>query len=172
MSSPILERAITDALQYGKALLKFISPNDVGRTGSHQCGYYLPKTIWQSYSPYPPEKGKNSDHYVNIIWQDGRETESCIKWYGKGTRSEYRLTRFGRDFPFLLSDNIGSLLVLIVTSPITFLGYVLDSEDDISEMQAALGVEVIGSWALYDSREISLPETRGGMHRQKFQSFF
>ena len=171
MSSPILERAITDALQHGKALMKFISPNDVGRTGSHQCGYYLPKAIWQAYSPYPPEKGKNSEHYIKIIWQDGRETESCIKWYGKGTRSEYRLTRFGRDFPFLLSDNIGSLLVLIVTSPVLFLGYVLDSDDDISEMQAALGAEVIGSWALYDASEIPLPETEEACIDRNFRVF-
>lgn len=171
MSTPILERAVTDALHYGKALLKFISPNDVGRTGSHQCGYYLPKTIWQSYSPYPPEKGKNSDHYVKILWQDGRETESCIKWYGKGTRSEYRLTRFGRDFPFLLSDNIGSLLVLVVSGPATFLGYVLDSDDDITEIQAALGVEVIGSWALYDASAAPLPETEEACMDRNFRIF-
>ncbi|MDI6722451.1 MAG: type II restriction endonuclease [Candidatus Aenigmarchaeota archaeon] len=145
--------------------------DDVGRTGSHQCGYYLPKAIWQTYTPFPPEKGKNNEHFVKIIWQDGRETESCVKWYGKGTRSEYRLTRFGRDFPFLLSDNIGSLLVLVVASPATFLGYVLDSDDEISEMQAALGVEVIGSWALYDASAAPLPETEDACLDRNFRVF-
>jgi len=166
-----LDRAITDTLRYGKALLKFISPNDVGRTGSHQCGYYLPKTVWQTYTPFPPEKEKNSEHHVRIVWQNGLETESCIKWYGKGTRSEYRLTRFGRDFPYLLSDSIGSLLVLIVTSPATFLGYVLDSDDEISEIQAALGIEVIGSWALYDARAVPPPETEEACIDRNFRIF-
>jgi len=45
MTSPFAERAIAEALRYGKAILKFISPNDVGLTGGHQCGYYLPKAV-------------------------------------------------------------------------------------------------------------------------------
>lgn len=106
MSSTILDIVIADAIQHGKALLKFISPNDVGTTGSHQTGYYLPKKAAYLFTSFPPEKGKNSVHPVSISWQDGRVTKSMVKWYGKGTRSEYRITRFGRDFPFLTSDSI------------------------------------------------------------------
>jgi hypothetical protein len=47
MLSPAAERAVNDALACGKALLKFISPNNVGLTGSHECGYYLPKKAWR-----------------------------------------------------------------------------------------------------------------------------
>jgi hypothetical protein len=53
MISPFGERATEDAVNTGKAILKFISPNDVGLTGGHQCGYYLPKKVWQIFSPHP-----------------------------------------------------------------------------------------------------------------------
>lgn len=151
MSSLIAERVIADATRQGKALLKFISPNDVGKTGSHQYGFYLPRSAWQFYSPYPPEKGKNSEHPVTIIWQDGRTTASCVKWYGKGTRSEYRLTRFGNDFPFLLPDNLGNLFVLIPKDNNMFHGYVIDGDTDVDDIQAALGIDLLDCWALYDA---------------------
>jgi type II restriction enzyme len=149
--SPVCERAIADATKTGNALLKFISPNDVGQTGGHQCGYYLPIQVWQMFSPHPPEKGTNHDHLVTIIWQDGRKTHSCVKWYGKETRREYRLTRFGRGFPWLTNDKVGSLLVLVLRSLTEFAGYVLDSEEDIEEITAALGVEITGRWGVYRS---------------------
>lgn len=58
-----------------------------------------------------------------------------------------------------------------MTSPITFLGYVLDSDDDISEMQAALGVEVIGSWALYDASATPPLETEEACIDRNFRVF-
>jgi type II restriction enzyme len=149
--SPVCERAIADATKTGNALLKFISPNDVGQTGGHQCGYYLPIQVWQMFSPHSPEKGTNHDHLVTIVWQDGRETHSCVKWYGKETRREYRLTRFGRGFPWLTHDKVGSLLVLVIRSLTEFASYVLDSEEDIEEITAALGVEITGRWGVYRS---------------------
>lgn len=147
--SPQCERAIEDALRCGKALLKFISRNDVDVTGAHQSGFYLPKPAWQIFTKYPPNKGTNANHFVKVLWPDGLETESVVKWYGQGTRSEYRLTRFGRDFPWRTGDNLGSLLVLIPQNLTTFIAYVLDLDDDIEGFQAALGVEVIESWAIY-----------------------
>lgn len=149
MQSPTCERAITDALRYGNALLKFISANDVGETGGHQCGFYLPKLSWEMFTPYPPEKGRLDKHPVSIRWPDGRITDSVVTWYGNGTRSEYRLTRFGRDFPWLAGDCVGDLLVLIPATPSEFIAYVLDNDDDVVEIQAALGVELIETWGIF-----------------------
>lgn len=149
-TSPACERAIEIARKQGRALLKFISANDVGATGTHQCGFYLPKNAWKMFTPHPPKKGANKKHEVEIVWMDGRITDSVITWYGQLTRSEYRLTRFGKDFPFLVSDFIGDLFVLIPTSRDSFEAYVLDSSEDIEVIQAALGVEAIEGWAVYD----------------------
>ena len=170
MPSPLVERTVIDALDHGNALLKFISPNDTGLTGGHQCGYYLPKGAWRTFTPHAPEKGKNHESIVDVLWQDGQRTESCIKWYGVGTRSEYRMTRFGRDFPCLTPDNVGNLLVLIRTGKSSFNGYVLDKVDDIDEIQASLGVEIFGKWSLYKGPARQYETTDDCIHSQ-FISF-
>lgn len=149
MATPIGERAIADAVACGKAILKFITPNNVGLTGGHECGFYLPKPVWRMYSPHAPEDGVNKEHAVRVLWPDGRQTDSRVKWYGRGTRSEYRLTRFGRDFPWLAADSVGDLLVLIPKTHTEFIAYILDLEDDIAEIQASLGVEIGDSWGVY-----------------------
>jgi len=149
MATQECERAILEAVRVGNAILKFISPNDVGLTGGHQWGYYLPKAVWQMFTPHQPEKGKNNETEVKVTWPDGRVTDSRVKWYGTGTRNEYRLTRFGKDFPYLTHDNVGELLVLIPETHHKFTAFVLDRDTDIEDMEAALGVTITNNWAVY-----------------------
>jgi hypothetical protein len=137
-------------MRYGNALLKFISPNDAGLTRSHQCGFYMPVSVWEMYTPHPPKVGRNDKHPISILWQDGRITESTITWYGVA-KHEYRLTRFGREFPFLNADMVGDLLVLIPKSLSEFIAYILDHDEDIEELQSALGVESFQNWGVYQN---------------------
>lgn len=173
MSTPLAERAISDALRVGRAVLKTISPNDVGLTGGHQAGYYLPKAVWPLFTPQAPVKGINHNHVVEVIWQDGRETQSTVKWYGTGTRSEYRLTGFNRirDFPFIDHDCVGALLVLIPERLDRFLAYVLDLEEEIEDVQAGLGVEVVRGWAAYDAGAVPGVESEDECLDRTFQAF-
>ena len=138
--------------------MKPIVPNEIpGMTGSHQYGYYLPKGAWQLYTEHPPTKGENKETEVTVLWQNGQITNSRVKWYGNGTRSEYRLTGFGKDFPYLTRDSVGDLLVLIPVSYTEFLGYVLQFDEEIEEIQNALGIELVGRWAAYEKgKEVSL----------------
>lgn len=170
MISPYCERAIEDALHHGNALLKFISPNNVGLTGSHECGFYLPISAWEMYTPHPPVKGRNDKHPVSILWQDGRTTDSVITWYG-AAKHEYRLTRFGKDFPFLNEDVVGDLLVLIAKSRDEFLAYVLDYDDDIEEIQSALGVEAFEEWGAYRDGVPQKVETEDDCIDRKIREF-
>ena len=151
MVSPSCERAIDTALRHGNSILKFISPNDAGVTGSHQAGFYLPKSAWRLYTPHAPTKGTNAKHEIEIVWPDGRITNSVVTWYGKGTRDEYRLTRLGRDFPWLGADSVGDLLVLIPTDECHFEAHVLEAEEDIQELQATLGVEAFEHWGVFQN---------------------
>lgn len=174
LPSPFAEKAIETALAQGKAILKFISPNDVGETGSHQCGYLLPKRAWKAFTSIPPEKvssDTNPKEHVRILWQDGRETDSVITWYGRKTRSEYRLTRFGREFPYLTKDNIGNLLVLIPVDERSFHAFVLDTDADFEAVNTALGVELLESWALYDASASQRPETEDECLNRHFRTF-
>lgn len=171
MAGPAAERAVEDALTCGKALLKFISPNDVGITGSHQCGFYLPKHAWKLFTPNPPTKGENAESWPKIEWQNGQVTESRIIWYGRGTRSEYRLTRFGRDFPYLTEDVVGDLLVLVPKSYDEFSAYVLDLDDDIEHATSTLGVEVLDKWGAIYTAEGRPAETEDECVDRHFREF-
>jgi len=170
MPSSICELATSEALRVGNALLKYISPNDAGLTGAHQCGFYLPKPVWEMYAAFPPKKGRNDEATVTVRWQgDQRTTDSRVKWYGKA-KSEYRLTRFGKDFPFLTPDSVGDLLVLIPENHLHFRAFVLDSDEDIEEIQAALGVEVTGFWAAFRNGEPQI-ETEDQCIERRFRHF-
>lgn len=154
MQSPLAEKAVLEAQQHGRAILKFVSANDCGLTGSHQAGFYLPTGAWQLFAPFPPKKGRLDKSKVRIVWQGGAHvTESVVTWYGRKTRSEYRLTSFGKEFPYLTDDAVGDLLILIPQDLQNFLAYLIDLPEDIEDVQAALGVEAFGTWAVYDGQQ-------------------
>lgn len=152
----ILEKAIQSAQQSKIAFSKFIKPNDTGSTGGHQAGFHLHKSSWPLFFETEGQKGANKDHFATIKWQDDFETSSRFIYYGKGTRNEYRLTRFGRSFPYLTDDNVGDLLIIAKKSNEYFEAFVLSSDDDIEDFFAALN--------------ISSTETNGIIPKQSEQS--
>lgn len=136
----IVEKAIQSAQRSDIAFSKFIKPNDTGSTGGHQSGYHLHKNSWPLFFESEGEKGENREFFATIKWQDDFETNSRFIYYGKGTRNEYRLTRFGRGFPFLTDDNVGDLLVLSKIDKEYFEAFVLSSDEDIESFFAALNI--------------------------------
>ena len=133
----ILAKAILSVQRSELSFSKFIKSNDVGATGAHQSGFHIPKNSWSVFFETEGRKGSNKDKFITIKWQDDFETHSRFIYYGVGTRNEYRLTRFGRDFPYLTDDNIGNLLVICRRSSDYFEAFVLKSDDDIDEFFAA-----------------------------------
>lgn len=153
--SLVCELAIEKSIACGKAILKYVSPNDLGLTGGHQKGFYLSKKSWQYFTSFAPTKGFNNDHAVTVDWHFGVQTQSTVKWYGTGTRSEYRLTGFDRirNFEALRPEKLGSLLVLVPETLEHFYGYLLETDEDIETYQAYLGVEIIDRRAVYDASQ-------------------
>ena len=148
-----VERAISDALGTGNALCKFISRNDLGLTGSHQCGFYLPKAAWRIFTPQAPVKGINHKSVVSVTWPDQSATHSVVTWYGCGTRREYRLTKFGPKFEWLRDAYVGALLVLIPFTLERFNAYVFNTDEEIEILKSALGIETLGDWGVYSSQK-------------------
>lgn len=138
--SEILNSAVRSVRQSKAAWCRFITGNDTGTTGSHQAGFYVPKCASALLFEEPGHKGENKEKIVQIKWQDDFTTESCMKYYGQGTRNEYRITRFGRNFPFLQDDNVGDLLIIAKFTEEDYVGYVLSSDEDIDEFFATFNL--------------------------------
>lgn len=135
--------AIKAASESALAYCKFVMPNDTGATGGHQYGYHIHKAAYKLVFDQPGEKGQNLDKWVRIRWQDDFETTSHFIYYGQGTRNEYRLTTFGRGFPFLADETVGSLLVLCKVSDEYYRGYILETEDEIDSFLNFFGISPV-----------------------------
>lgn len=140
MISDYSELAVEASQDGLAAYCKFITANDTGSTGSHQSGFHIHKNAWPLFFDATGERGSNAEKFVTIKWQDDFETESRFIYYGTGTRNEYRLTRFGRGFPFLGDDDIGSLLVLCRISGDYYQAYVLETEQEIEDYLHFFGI--------------------------------
>jgi hypothetical protein len=136
----ITELAISSVNDSQYSFCKFISANDAGATGAHQSGFYIPKNAWPLMFDRAGEKGENLDRIIKILWQNDIITESRFIYYGIGTRNEYRLTRFGKGFPFLEDDNVGDLMVLCRIEGDNYHGFVLSADDDIEDFFAAFNI--------------------------------
>jgi EcoRII C terminal/Restriction endonuclease EcoRII, N-terminal len=148
--SSAVEAAIGDAVREGRALCKFVSPNDAGATGSHQSGLYLPKAAWPVFSSMAPVEEENRREEVEITWPDGTGSASVVTWYGNGSRSEYRLTRLGdAGRQWLSRESVGDLWVLVPRGARQFSMHVLRTDEESSALCAALGIESGARWGLY-----------------------
>lgn len=129
MTTEYSNQAIQAVLNGQRGFCKFFSANDTGATGGHQAGIYIPKSSIEILFSEPGQKGENKDKWVKVKWQDDFVTDTRFIYYGKGTRNEYRITNFGRDFPFLTTEYTGALFVFVKADEENYLGYVLNSDD-------------------------------------------
>lgn len=134
--------AIKYAIEGKTVFCKFLSANDTGATGGHQSGIYVPKNSYSILFDREGNRGENMDRWGQIKWQDDFDTESRFIYYGQGTRDEYRITNFGRDFPFLKPEYTGALFILVKLSNLDYRGFILNSEDDINSFLDTFGLDV------------------------------
>ncbi len=147
--------AVQSALQGKEVFCKFLSANDTGLTGAHQAGIYISKPSIRILFDSPGVRGENKEKWVKIRWQDGCETTSRFIYYGKGTRNEYRITNFGRGFPYLRPDYTGALFVFIRNSPEDYQAFILNTEDEINQFLDAFGLSATQTNRLIDVQEQS-----------------
>ena len=158
--SEILNSAISNVQQSKAALCKFITANDTGATGGHQCGYHVSKEAWSMFLDEEPIRGNNIDIPIRIHWQNDFDTDSRFKYYGVGTRNEYRITRFGRGFPFLNDENVGDLLVLARFDKDYYEAFVLQTDDDIDDFFSFFNLSYDKTNQIIDIRQEEQPEQR------------
>lgn len=158
--SEILNLTISKVQQSRAALCKFITANDTGSTGAHQCGYHISKEAWPMFLDEEPVRGNNIDIPIRIHWQNDFDTDSRFKYYGVGTRNEYRITRFGRGFPFLNDENVGDLLVLARFDKDYYEAFVLQTDDEIDDFFSFFNLSYDKTNQIIDVHQAEQPEQR------------
>ena len=117
----------------------------------------------------PGERGSSKDRWVNITWQDDFQTTTRFLYYGERTRNEYRITNFGRGFPFLRPDYTGALFVLVKDDDENYHAFVLNTEDDINQFLDAFGISPIETNRLIETEAI-IPEVQEKLKIDEFIS--
>ena len=130
-----LQMAINSVAYGKKAFCKFLSANNTGETGGHQAGIYISKPAIPILFDKPCERGYNCERWVKIHWFNYKDTDTRFIYYGSKTRNEYRITNFGKGFPFLKPEYTGALFVLVQSkeSDEDYEAFVLNTEDDINQ---------------------------------------
>jgi len=150
------------------AYCHYITPNDVGATGGHQCGFTFAKQCYPMFFDEPGEKGTNKDKTIDIIWQKDVTIQSRAIYYGVGTRNEYRLTRFGRGFEFLRDDYIGSLQIMTRSSDGEYNAYVLSDQDNIEDFIATFNLDITKGNQVIQRNEIIMPDQQIALDFETF----
>lgn len=152
--SEILNKAIESVQNSERAFCRFITANDTGINGSHQSGFYIPKCAATLLFDTACVKGENKSRFVKIKWQDDFITNSRFIYYGQGTRNEYRITRFGKDFPFFREENVGDLLIIAKNEEEYYSGFVLQSDQDIEDFFAYFSLSSESTNQLINTRKV------------------
>lgn len=159
MTDEYVTQAIQAVLSSRRAYCKFLSANDTGLTGGHQAGIYISKPSVPILFDELGEKGSNKEKWVKIKWQGDLETDTRFIYYGRGTRNEYRITNFGKGFPFLRPEYTGALFILTQDGPENYRGFFLNTEDEISQFLDAFSISPIETNCLIATEQVT-PEAR------------
>ncbi len=156
-----LQDAVKTVNDSSLAYCHYITPNDVGDTGSHQCGFTFSKPCYKLFFKEPGSKGSNKDVFIEIDWQKGLlKSNSRAVYYGTKTRNEYRITRFGRGFEFLKDDYIGSLQIMTKSQGGDYYAYVLSNQDNIEDFMSIFNLDITKGNQLIDKNADILPDIK------------
>lgn len=167
MTNGYAMQAVQAVLSSHRAYCKFLSANDTGLTGAHQAGIYVSKPSISILFDEPGNKGFNKEKWVKIKWQDDLETDTRFIYYGQGSRNEYRITNFGRGFPFLRPEFTGALFILVQYTSEDYQGYVLNTEDEINLFLDAFGLSPTETNCLIETEQ-ARPEARESAEFEMF----
>lgn len=145
--------AIDAVVKGKKSFFKFISANDSGETGGHQSGILIPKPAVPVIFPESYKRGEKHDYLAKVLWNEEIETHSKFTYYGKKTRDEYRLTRFGKAFIYSERVETGSIFILIRNDEEfrDYSAYILKEESEIDNFLAAFSLSPVESGKIIET---------------------
>jgi hypothetical protein len=146
-----LLNAINTAKGYGRFYCKFLAANDIGKTGAHQAGLHISKEAWGIFFDEPGIKGNNKDKMVKIHIDGFYPFDSRVIYYGRGTRNEYRITRFWTNSPYDPEQQFGNLIIFIPLDQENFKVFILESEDAIEEFTETFSLSLLDTNAVFEN---------------------
>ncbi len=152
------EMAVESVAKGHLSFCKFLSANDTGETNAHQAGIYISKPAVPILFDTPGERGSNKERWVHIKWQHDHITETRFIYYGQGSRNEYRITNFGRNFPFLKAEFTGALFVLVKKYEDDYEGFILNTDEEINYFLDSFGITPADTNRLIDTLQRSAEE--------------
>ena len=105
-------------------------------------------------------KGTNIDVPIRIRWQNDFDTDSRFKYYGEKTRNEYRITCFGRGFPFLREECEGDLLIMARYDKDYYEAFILQSDEDIDDFFSYFNLSYDKTNQIIDVNQVEQPEQK------------
>lgn len=157
--------AIQSVLNSQQAYCKFLSANDSGATGGHQSGILISKSAKDMMFEQKLENENILKKTVEIKWQNDIITQSSFTYYS--SKNELRITKFGRDFPFLNPEQTGALFILTRQSPDQYSAFFLETEEDIEQFLSAFSIGSTETNRMINAAAI-LPETQEQLAIQEF----
>lgn len=130
--------AVQSVLTSTQAFCKFLSANDTGATGGHQCGILISKHAAKMIFPAEELSGTLLKRQIRVLWPNDLHTDSNFTYYA--SKNELRLTAFGRDFPYLQPDQTGALFVLTQQTEDLYSGFFIETEEGIEYFLDAFGL--------------------------------
>ncbi len=154
-----LELAINQVNQSVGAFCHYLTANDASAK-SHQAGFLVPKEAFALLFPEDdPHIRENLKKNVKIYWHDGSETDSCLTYYHR-KKNELRVTRFGRGFPFLKLEDVGSLIVMSKMVEDEYCVTILERDDDIEAFFSHFNLPLDQVNVVIDKSAILSPDVR------------
>jgi hypothetical protein len=144
LKKPIVSLAIADVLSGDGSFFKFLSANDSGETESHQSGILVP--LPSAPLLFDKPLAEKTDKWANIVWQDSLSTHSRFVFYE--SKNELRITNIGKKDSLVKPDMTGALFVLTKKKNGSYSAYFLNTERDIDDFMAALGLSTVQSGSL------------------------
>lgn len=154
MSTEYAGMAIHSVLNSQKGFCKFLSANDTGATGAHQSGILISKSaVEMMFNRLELERNGIAKKTIKIRWQGDFVTESNFTYYE--SKKELRITRFGRGFPFLNSEQTGALFVFTKQTDVDYSGYFLETDEEIESFLDTFGIGPTETNRMIDVESVS-----------------
>lgn len=147
-NTSLAEKAIESSQSGYGTYIKFLSANDTGATRSHQSGILLSNKAMPMIFGETPTEHVAKREGVRVTWQDDVVTNSAFTWYT--SKGEMRVTRLGRNFPYLNPDLTGALFVFTRVAEDEYEAFILNTDEEIDRYFTAFSLGPQDAGCMFD----------------------